>query len=95
MKKKIQPLLDEQQGRLKVNESIPQQLRQDFYNLKEEQRKIRQQIKVTEKVKNAIDLRPCFIDYAVNFGIKNIGIQWYDNLFKENNLDKPLLLNIK
>ncbi len=92
--KKIQPLLDEQQGRLKVNESIPQQLRQDFSNLKEEQRKIRQQIKVTEKVKNTTDLRPCFIDYAVNFGIKNIGIQWYDSLIKENNLVTPLLLNI-
>jgi hypothetical protein len=92
---KIKPLLDDRKLTTKTEKSIPQKLSRDFYNLKEEQRKVRQQIGAAKKVKNATDLSPCFIDYAVNFGIKNIGMQWYNSLLKENNFVAPLFLNIK
>jgi len=92
---KIKPLLDDRKLTTKTGKSISQKLSRDFYDLKEEQRKVRQQIGDAKKVKNAIDLSPCFIDYAVNFGIKNIGMQWYNSLLKENNFAAPLFLNIK
>ena len=86
-------LKEQQQHRPDVNIQQAKQL-SEFHYVKEEQRKIRNLIKVTEKVKNALDLRPCFIDYAVNFGIRNIEIQWYNNLLKINNLAPPLILDL-
>ena len=38
---------------------------------------------------------PCFIDYAVNFGIKNSEIQWRQNLLENDNLAMSLLMNKK
>ncbi|HET7644365.1 MAG TPA: hypothetical protein VFK40_12725, partial [Nitrososphaeraceae archaeon] len=91
---KIKPFLEERE-RKKNNQEISPQINQNIYNLKEEQRNIRQKIKLTEKVKNAINISPCFIDYAVNFGIKNTERQWYTNLLKNDNLATPIHMTIK
>jgi hypothetical protein len=91
---KIKPFLEEKE-RKKNNQEVSPQINPYIYNLKEEQRNIRQKIKLTEKVKNAINIRPCFIDYAVNFGIKNTERQWYTNLLKNDNLATPIHLTIK
>ena len=40
-------------------------------------------------------MRPCFIDYAANFGIVNTEIQWRQNLLNNNNLAAPILMTTK
>jgi hypothetical protein len=65
----------------------------ELFNLKEEQRKIRRLIKITYKVKNAVEMSPCFVDYAVNFGMANTQIQWRGHLLNnENSLAAPILM---
>lgn len=92
---KIKPFLEEKERKKNNHEEISPQINHQIYNLKEEQRNIRQKIKLTEKVKNAIHIKPCFIDYAVNFGIKNTERQWYTNLLKNDNLATPIHMMIK
>ena len=92
---KIKPFLEEKERKKNNQEEISPQINHYIYNLKEEQRNIRQKIKLTEKVKNAIHIKPCFIDYAVNFGIKNTERQWYTNLLKNDNLATPIHMMIK
>ena len=92
---KIKPFLEEKERKKNNHEEISPQINHHIYNLKEEQRNIRQKIKLTEKVKNAIHIKPCFIDYAVNFGIKNTERQWYTNLLKNDNLATPIHMVIK
>jgi hypothetical protein len=50
--------------------------------------------KISEKVHSAIRLSPCFIDYAINFGIRNVETQWRENLVRNNNLALPVALKI-
>ena len=92
---KIKPFLEEKERKKNNQEELSPQINHYIYNLKEEQRNIRQKIKLTEKVKNAIHIKPCFIDYAVNFGIKNTERQWYTNLLKNDNLATPIHMMIK
>ena len=92
---KIKPFLEEKERKKNNQEEISPEINHTIYNLKEEQRNIRQKIKLTEKVKNAIHIKPCFIDYAVNFGIKNTERQWYTNLLKNDNLATPIHMMIK
>jgi hypothetical protein len=47
---------------------------------------------MTKKVKNAVNMSPCFVDYAVNFGLANTEIQWRENLLSNNNLASPLVM---
>jgi hypothetical protein len=89
---KIRPLIEERNRRLKSGKSI-QTLLLELFNLKEEQRKIRRLIKITYKVKNAVEMSPCFVDYAVNFGMANTQIQWRGHLLNnENSLAAPILM---
>ena len=88
---KIKPLITERTHRMKAGESI-QVLLSDLFALKEEQRKIRQLIKVAEKVKNAVEMSPCFIDYAINFGMKNAEIRWSHNLLSNDSLAAPIII---
>jgi hypothetical protein len=83
-KDKIKPLIQKRNRRAKCGESI-QAVLLDLFNLKEEQRKIRRLIKVTNKVKNAVEMSPCFVDYAVNFGMASTEIQWRECLLNNNN----------
>jgi hypothetical protein len=89
---KIKPLIEERNRKVKAGESI-QTLLLDLFNLKEEQRKIRRLIKITYKVKNAVEMSPCFVDYAVNFGMANTEKQWREHLLNNNNsLATPILM---
>jgi hypothetical protein len=89
---KIRPLIEERNRRLKSGKSI-ETLLLELFNLKEEQRKIRRLIKITYKVKNAVEMSPCFVDYAVNFGMANTQIQWRGHLLNnENSLAAPILM---
>ena len=91
---KIIPLIKERMRRINVGEPV-QPLLSDLFNLKEEQRKTRRLIKVADKVKNIVYMRPCFIDYAVNCGMVNTEIQWRQNLLNNNNLTAPILMATK
>jgi hypothetical protein len=88
---RIIPIIAERDHRIKSGESI-QKVLEDLFSLKEEQRKIRRIIKMTQKVKNAINMSPCFVDYAVNFGVANTEIQWRENLLNNSNLASPLVM---
>jgi hypothetical protein len=90
----IAPLIKERMRRINNGEPI-QALLSDLFNLKEEQRKTRQLIKVADKVKNIVYMRPCFIDYAANFGMVNTETQWRQNLLNNNNLVVPILMTTK
>ncbi|HEY9491696.1 MAG TPA: hypothetical protein VIP56_06895, partial [Nitrososphaeraceae archaeon] len=87
----ITPLIKERMRRINDGEPI-QALLSDLFKLKEEQRKTRQLIKAADKVKNIVYMRPCFIDYAANFGMVNTEIQWRQNLLNNNNLAAPILM---
>jgi hypothetical protein len=88
---KIIPIIAERNHRIKSGESI-QTLLEDLFELKEQQRKIRRGIKMTQKAKNAVSMSPCFVDYAVNFGVANTEMQWRENLLNNNNLALPLIM---
>ena len=62
-----------------------------LFELKEAQRKIRQQKSMAEKIRNAISLSPCFIDYAVNFGMARTEQAWRDHLSKDGGLSLPVV----
>ena len=89
---KIKPLIEERNRRVKYGESI-QTILSDLFSLKEEQRKIRRLIKITLKVKNVVEMSPCIVDYAVNFGVANTQIQWRKHLLNSrNSLAAPILM---
>jgi hypothetical protein len=89
---KIEPIIKERTDRLKAGMSIDALL-SDLFRLKEDQRKIRQLIKVAFKVKNAVDMSPCFVDYVVNFGMADTEVQWREHLLKYDNLAAPIHMN--
>lgn len=66
-----------------------------LFLLKEQQRKIHSMIKVVEKVKNALDIKPCFLDYGINFGLKNTEALGRRNLVENDNLMLPAVLTSK
>jgi hypothetical protein len=88
---KIIPIIAERNHRVKSGESI-QALLENLFNLKEQQREVRRAIKMTQKVKNAVNMSPCFVDYAINFGVANTEIQWRENLLNNNNLASPVIM---
>jgi hypothetical protein len=89
--KEIKPLLEER-NRL-INDSQPiDEILSRLFDLKEQQRKIRSMIKVVEKVRNSLQIKPCFLDYGINFGMKNTEALWRQNLVKNDNLMLPLIL---
>src|SRR5918994_2417752 len=90
--KEIKPLLIERDRLVHEGRPIEAVLSRLFL-LKEQQRKIRSMIKVVEKVKNTLQLKPCFLDYGINFGIKNTECQWRQNLIENNNLTIPSVLS--
>jgi hypothetical protein len=90
--KEIKPLLIER-DRL-VHEGLPiEAVLSRLFLLKEQQRKIHSMIKLVEKVKNTLQLKPCFLDYGINFGMKNTECQWRQNLIENNNLTIPSVLS--
>jgi hypothetical protein len=91
MCREIRPMLEERN--LRVNEGQPvDEILSKLFKLKERQRKIHSMIKVVEKVRNSLQIKPCFLDYGINFGVKNTEANWRNNLIKNNNLMLPLHL---
>ncbi len=89
--KEIKPLLEER-NRL-INDSQPiDEILSRLFDLKEQQREIHSMIKVVEKVRNSLQIKPCFLDYGINFGMKNTEALWRQNLVKNDNLMLPLIL---
>jgi hypothetical protein len=88
---KIKPFIIERTRKIKEHQPI-QMLLSDLFDLKEKQRKVRQDIKIAEKVSNALALKPCFIDYAVNFGMKRTEELWRQNLLNNKSLDSPVVM---
>jgi hypothetical protein len=91
MSREIRPLLEERN--VLVNEDQPiDEILSKLFKLKEQQRKIHSMIKVVEKIRNSLQIKPCFLDYGINFGVKNTEANWRNNLIKNNNLMLPLHL---
>ena len=89
---KIKPFIVERTRKIKEHEPIDGLL-SNLFNLKEAQRTIRQNIKITEKVNNALGLKPCFIDYAVNFGMRRTEQLWRENLINNETLFSPVIMS--
>ncbi|HSN96592.1 MAG TPA: hypothetical protein VLR10_05330, partial [Nitrososphaeraceae archaeon] len=92
--KEIRPLLKERNRLIEEGQPIGGVLSQ-LFSVKEQQRKIHSFIKVVEKVKNSLQLKPCFLDYGINFGIRDIELQWRQNLIENDNLMLPSVLQTK
>jgi hypothetical protein len=91
---RIGDLIEERNQRIKMHQSIDDIL-PDLFSLKTEQRNVLRLIKIAEKVKNAIDMRPSVIDYAVNFGLDNTELQWRQNLLSNNSLSTTLKMTTR
>jgi hypothetical protein len=84
-KTQIQKLVDKRAELAKANASLSSIL-EDLFQLKEEQRRIRSEIVILEKATKIMNLRPCILDYAVNFGMANTEKQWHRHLLENGNL---------
>jgi hypothetical protein len=90
---KIGPVIAQRTSRVKAAEPV-EDILSNLFLLKEEQRKIRALIKIAEKVKNAVEMRPCIIDYAVNFGLENTEMQSRQNILNHDSLDAAVMMTV-
>ncbi|HEU4605283.1 MAG TPA: hypothetical protein VFS46_03505 [Nitrososphaera sp.] len=86
---KIRPLLSQRAEKAKAGEPVDGLLSR-LFELKEGQRRVRQQISTAEKIRNAVSLSPCFIDYAVNFGMAGTEQAWRNHLTRNGDLASPV-----
>lgn len=84
------PLIKERDDLIERNLSIDAVLNKIF-TIKERQRELRNLITKTKKAIGAIEVKPCIIDYAVNFGIKELGPIWMSALRDKDDLFTPVL----
>jgi hypothetical protein len=88
-KERIRPLLSERAKKVRAGEPAGELLSQ-LFELKEGQRRVRQQISTAEKIRNAVNLSPCFVDYAVNFGMARTEKAWKNHLTGDGDLAAPV-----
>jgi hypothetical protein len=81
----IMPLIRERNILIEKNLPIDSLLNKIF-TIKERQRQVRDLITKTKKVISAVELKPCIIDYVVNFGLKEVNIIWRSALHKDDDL---------
>jgi hypothetical protein len=86
---KIRKLVNKRKELAKANASLSSIL-EDLFQLKEEQRRIRREIVILEKATKILNLRPCILDYAVNFGMVYTEKQWRRHLLENGNLNAPV-----
>jgi len=86
---RIKPLLSKRTERVRTGEPLGELLSR-LFELKEEQREVRRKISTAEKIRNAVNLSPCFIDYAVNFGMARTERAWKNHLVKDGGLASPV-----
>lgn len=89
--KEIRPLLKERNRLIDEGQPIEGVLSR-LFSVKEQQRKIHSMSKVVEKVKNSLQIKPCFLDYGINFGIRDVELQWRQSLIENDNLMLPSVL---
>ncbi len=82
----IAPMLCERNQRIKESRSGKEDYLSVLFSHKKNQRNIRAQMKLADKVKNISSLRPCIIDYAINFGLQDTELQWRQNLLSSSDL---------
>ena len=87
---KIRPLLAQRTEKTRAGEPIDGLLLR-LFELKEGQRRVRQQISMAEKIRNIVSLSPCFIDYAVNFGMTRTEQAWRNHLTRNGDLASPVV----
>jgi hypothetical protein len=66
---------------------------EEIFVLKQEQRKLRKKIELMQRANNIMNLSPCFIDYAVNFGLDGIEARWQSHLLENGNLAAPIYMS--
>lgn len=88
---KIKTLTAEKSRMVRNNAPIDQAL-EEIFLLKQEQRKLRKRVELLQRANNIINLSPCFIDYAVNFGLDNIEARWQSHLLGSGNLAAPIYM---
>jgi cell division protein FtsB len=86
---KISNLVTKRKELAKANSSLHDILK-DLFQLKEEQRKIRREIKIIAKASQVLNLSPCILDYAINFGMVDTEMQWSRSLLTNGNLGNPV-----
>jgi hypothetical protein len=89
---KIKALTTEK-NRMARNDMPIDQILQEIFALKQEQRKLRKRIELVQRASNVMNLSPCFIDYVVNFGMNNIEVRWRSHLLENGNLAAPIYMN--
>lgn len=89
----ILPVLAERERRSKKGSIENDEILSSLIVLKKRQRNTRSEYKLARKVEKAVGLRPCIIDYAINFGLKNTEYQWRQNLFYNQNLNSPCIID--
>jgi hypothetical protein len=89
---KISSLVEERMRRINFGEPL-HTLLSDLYYMKQKQKTNRQLVTLLERAKNAIEVNPCFVDYAVNFGIDRVEEKWRQNLLTNNNFAAPILMD--
>jgi hypothetical protein len=87
---RIRPLLAERFEKIRSGGSVDKLLAQLFV-LKEEQRNVRRQISMAERIRNAACLSSCIIDYAVNFGMTEAEKKWREHLVKNGDLASSVI----
>jgi hypothetical protein len=86
---KVAPLLSKRTDLAKDGQDL-QGVLNELAVLKQEQRNTRQLLKISDKVIKATTLKPCIIDYAVNFGLGNTENMWRNTLIHNDDLATPI-----
>ena len=92
LKKRIIPLV-EMRNLIYQDQEKLSKLLGDLFVYKQQQRSIKEVLKNVQKSKNALKVKSCIIDYAVNIGIEHTEKEWSSNLVRNNDLTKPVLIN--
>jgi hypothetical protein len=91
-RRKMEPLLAIRQERIRQGAPVAEVL-SELFALKQEQRRIRRQISSLSKAQNIAALSPCFVDYAVNFGMRRAEKIWEMHLLQNGSLAEPILFS--
>lgn len=89
---KVVPLLSKR-AELAMHGHDIQDVLNELAILKQEQRNTRRLLKISDKVIKASTLKPCIVDYAVNFGLENTEDMWRRNLVQNDNLAMPIMMS--
>ncbi len=89
---KINPLI-EKRNKLFSDKNVLSALLNELFYYKNEQRKLKSLVKIVKKSHNALSLKPCLLDYVVNFSMDTISSKWSNTLVENEDLASPLKLD--